>query len=206
MWDHVRRCQYIGVAYFMLPFEVIYMVLQGILDQCTGMVDIARAAAFDAWKSCAGLGAEDGPVLGLGLWGDAAPMLKRDQLYLMVYNIVTGTFHDRFLYCAASKRCLCDCGCKGRCTFEAMFKIFKWSMDQLMAGTFALMRHDGTAFNESNLAGDRWGAKKAGSKLGFKGGLFEKRGDWAWLKQALNMLGWKKRYRPMLLAMHGKFT
>ena len=68
----------------MLPFEVIYMVLRGILDQCTGMVDIARAAAFDAWKSRAGLGAEDGPILGLGLWGDAAPYSTRDSLYLLV--------------------------------------------------------------------------------------------------------------------------
>ena len=65
-------------------------------------------------------------------------------------------------------------------------------MDQLMAGTSALMRHDGTAFNESNEVGGSWRAEMAGSKLGFKGGLFEKRGDWSWLKQARNMMGRKK--------------
>ena len=62
-------------------------------------------------------------------------------------------------------------------------------MDQLLAGVCPETRNDGTSFEDSKLVGDKWRAKQAGESLGFKGGIVEKRGDWAWLKEALRIHG-----------------
>ena len=55
---------------------------------------------------------------------------------------------------------------------------------------FPATRHDGTSFRESAYPGDAQRAAKAGDPFRHVGAVLYKKGDWAWLKQVLNLASW----------------
>jgi hypothetical protein len=130
-----------------------------------------------------GLSEDDCPMLGLGLWGDGARFAKEGQntLELLLFNVLSGSYRRRFMICSFGKKSVCQCGCLGRCTFNAVFDIIKYSMDALATGVFPRVRHDGTQF--AGMVGDKMRAKHASKPIGCKGGVIQLRGDWSWLKQ-----------------------
>ena len=133
----------------------------------------------------------DEQVAGFGVWGDSAPYSHRDSLYLVLVNVKTGIFHERFVFAAWSKRSTCDCGCKGRCTFDSVWAILCYSMQIELAGEWPSKRHDNTSFQSSGLPGDGRRARMAKNKIKIRGGVVESRGDWQYYKQALGLQGWQ---------------
>ena len=135
-------------------------------------------------------------VLMVGIWGDAAPYNHRDSLYLLLYNVLSGSSKKRYWLTGFPKKVVCRCGCSGKCTFDVVWKILQWSFDHLRIGRLPLKRHDGTEFKDSDCKHDRgWRDANKGTWLSFLGGVFQKRGDWSWLKQALSLQGWKEAGR-----------
>ena len=63
-----------------------------------------------------------------GLWGDAATFHTRDQMYLVLMNIMTKHGHGgkRYWLCSFAKKVFCACGCFGRCTYDAVFAVLSW--------------------------------------------------------------------------------
>jgi hypothetical protein len=84
----------------------------------------------------------------MSVWGDAAPFNKRDSLMLILFNVMTGKHHRRFWICGLSKRTLCDCGCKGRCTLDIVWDVVAWSFGVLASGKYPTRRHDNTLFKD----------------------------------------------------------
>ena len=145
---------------------------------------------IDAWAEKIGVESiNDLPVIGVGVWGDTATYGARDSLAVLLFNILGMV--QRYWFCVFSKRFACACGCKGRHTFEAIFEVMKFPVECLRLGIHPHTRDDKTAFTASKYRGDARRAKRAGQKLRVKGGCVQKRGDWAWHKQVLNMCGWK---------------
>ena len=67
----------------------------------------------------------------------------------------------------------------------------QWSLEHLLIGRYPDRRHDGILFSESTYPGDKIRATLAGRPLGCRGLTVKKRGDWAWMKQACGLCGWK---------------
>ena len=98
----------------------------------------------------------------------------------------------RFWISAWSKRMQCACGCKGRCTFAAVWEVVNWSFNALAAQRWPRVRPDGQPFSESKRPGDKRRAKLAasGKKLKVRVAPCQFRGDWSLMKCTLNMIGW----------------
>jgi hypothetical protein len=130
-------------------------------------------------------------LMGIGIWGDSAPTVKADAVYLVLFNVITGIFHQRFRFCCWSKRIACNCGCKGKHTFEDVYKVLVWAMQQWRLGIKPSKRHDGILFQDSKRRGDQQRAKESKHKMKTKGGVVEARGDWQFYKQVFGLTGWK---------------
>ena len=128
-----------------------------------------------------------------GLWGDGAVYHTRDSLNMLLFNVLSGIFHQRFWIACHSKRQACQCGCKGLCTVESLWAVLSWVQSVWSSGLWPLYRHDGIPFSENKLPGDKARAAKAKARKRFhvKGGFMQKRADWSWLKSIVHLMGWK---------------
>ena len=85
----------------------------------------------------------------------------------------------RNLFFVIGKRKLCNCGCSGFHTMQAVFQVLAWSMQHLMTGTAPGARHDGTPWTAEDIKF----RVPAGTPLP-PAALLQIRGDWEWLSQA----------------------
>ena len=199
-WNTETHEQYYDDMYFNLIHEKLDDVVSNTsVDEWTSVDEGSGTKhLIDEWKTNVGLNGnqlevDEQPIAALGLWGDSATYFTRDQLVVMLFNVLSGVHHTRFLICAMGQRTMCNCGCKGRCTMEAVWSVIAWSMQALVAKVWPTHRDDGVPFSEWKKIGDaaraNTGAKK--QKLRLRAGVIEKRGDWSWLKHILNLTGWK---------------
>jgi hypothetical protein len=72
---------------------------------------------------------------------------SKKNIYVGGFNIISGRRiqdrSQRYLFFALSKGKLCDCGCGGYHSFQAVFDVWSWSMRMLMLGKTLCCRHDG---------------------------------------------------------------
>ena len=103
------------------------------------------------------------------------------NLYVMSWNFLAGSPEQRarrFLFCVLAKHFLCDCGCEGFHTFQAVFAVFAWSMSLLLGKASPTRRHDNSWFT----AWDRKHRLRGIARLP-AAALVQIRGDWEWLCQ-----------------------
>ena len=106
-------------------------------------------------------------------------------IYIYIINVW-------YWICALPKKVLCQCGCKGQCTYQTIWDVLTWQFEHLRLGIFPKTRHDGTPFEQSPYAKDAGRSMNAGQQLGFFAALIRCRGDWAWFKQCLGLQGWRE--------------
>jgi len=87
---------------------------------------------------------EDGLLVPIGIHGDGVPFQKKSSLELISWNLCCIEGSERNLFGSIEKQDLCDCGCYGRHTLDAMLEIFVWSTQALLTGQFPNKRHDST--------------------------------------------------------------
>ena len=73
--------------------------------------------------------------------------------------------NQRSLVATVRKRILCRCGCKGWCTYYALFDWIAWGMEAASNGRYPNARHDGTRFDNQ---WDRDRSGKAGKTMGHR--------------------------------------
>ena len=193
LWDPINGKTSDDEVHFILPWEVVK--LQGSAEELSYLPDSSPFYTRRLeWGRRVGVDvlASDVGIIPMGLWGDSAPCTSSgDSVYLLLWNSLSSASRDRNWIVAFSKRHVCECGCQGRCTFDSILKVVVWIFEVLLTGVAPYRRHDLVPFENSKRVGDRKRAKLANSKLEFKGALLQKRGDWAWLKQLMNLHGWK---------------
>ena len=121
----------------------------------------------------------------LYLWGDSAPFVKRDQVFLQEWSFLSGPCRKKLWLCA------------GRCTFDALLKVVAWMLRQLLLKKYPKADHLGRPLLKP------WRAERGGADLRMGGACIAKCGDWAWFKSVLGMRGWMGRrcQYAMLLAV-----
>ena len=189
-WDCIEGKQFEDDMYFLAPHETLAKEVTEPHEWTSLPEDGAYSGLISDWKTRENVVGDD-EVAGAGLWADSATYHTRDSLYLVLFNILTGVHQIRFWIAAWSKRMMCDCGCKGRCTFASVWEVIIWPFNALQAGRFPSVRSDGTPFDSSTRIGDAWRAKMAGKPLPFRCGPIQFRADWSFLKCALNLTGWR---------------
>ena len=191
-WDPDRNCQIKDKCFFLLPYEII----ESEIDAGTPIDDFCHLADGDPLISVKAdlmrtLKIEDGSNVALiGLWGDAAPFHNRDSVFLVLFNVISGSRAKRFPISCWSKRMSCNCGCSGRHTMDDIWRVCAWFMTAWLSGEHPSYRDDNTLFEDSIYIGDKARARRAKFPLRTKGLGAQLRADWRFHKQAFELTGW----------------
>ena len=130
------------------------------------------------------------PVIPLALFVDALPYSDVDSIVAFwIVNMLTGCHH---LVAIVRKSIVCRCGCKGWCTFWAIFNYLHWCFAVLATGTYAEGRHDRSPWHETDI--DR--ASMAGGAAVAVYCLLWIKGDWAECATTLGFPSWNSAIRP----------
>eukprot|EP00959_Pyramimonas_sp_CCMP1952_P040092 838015-Pyramimonas_sp.AAC.1 len=100
---------------------------------------------------------------------------------------------SRTLLCVIKKSDMCQCGCRGFCTWGAICRILVWSFNTLALGKWPATNHLGEPFGD-------WRGDYRGFDLydGFAGALIEYRADLLELIGMLGVKNWKNPLNPCL--------
>jgi len=97
-------------------------------------------------------------------------------------NVVSGQSKAirgrRHLLFIVGKKKLCDCGCAGFHTFNALFDVLAWSLQCARNGVSPNCRHDGTPWSPHDVQ-----CRMPSGVALFLLALLQVRGDWEWLMQ-----------------------
>ena len=189
MWDHAAdRPKHQDLAFLPIHETLDVMVSEGEEESwCSTTGDQAGFAAdLHEWGARMGLDVVKNLFACIGLWGDSAPFAKRQSLFLLLFTVISGVHRERFWVTALTNKCLCQCGCFGRCTFDLIFKVVAWSFRALAAGRYPMVDHEGNEFPQGSHR-----ASLAGKALKVRAACLAKYGDWQWFKQVLGLQGWK---------------
>ena len=113
----------------------------------------------------------------IGIHGDAGAFTKHDSVYAFSWNSLlgeAGTFRKRFLFTVMRKADMTSG------TLDAIFKLMVWSFDCMLTGELPALNYHGQR-------NDGGGTLLAN---GFRAALFQIRGDWAFLKEAMQFPAW----------------
>ena len=190
-WDTSSSSQIMKRFAFYLPHELMECIIPVGEEASTCTITDPSFEGFNkqmaAWGERVGLAAQDleghAPI---ALWGDSAPHTKRDSLFLLTWTFLNGKDRRRYWITCFQKSKLCACGCKGRCTFDAIWDVIAWSMRSCLAKRWPAVDHTGVPF-----ASPTWRATKGNKALRIGAACLAKTGDWQWYKSALGLRGWR---------------
>ena len=102
---------------------------------------------------------------GIAIWGDCARYHTRDSVHLLTFYFLSGIHHLRHWLVAFSKRDTCQCGCRGKCTYDVVFDVIGWMLKWCALGRMPNTNHLGQKFSELKGEANRQRAKLAGRLL-----------------------------------------
>ena len=184
-----------GKIYDWIPFLLIFEVMAMILGKpgCSLASFATLPPTLPGLRDkknrwCAKMKLDPEVTVPLGVHGDGVPHQSNGStIECFSWNFVSMPEAERFPFTCIEKDSLCNCGCSGRCTTNAIMDVLVWCMRQLLVGTLPTCRHDGTPW----LPSDR--SRVKGRRLDFYAGVLQIRGDWANLKQWFGFKGWAGR-------------
>ena len=130
--------------------------------------------------------------LPLRVYMDAAPYSLTDScLGIWIECLVS---NRRFCIALIRKRRVCQCGCRGWCTYWQILDWIHYCFKALAEQRWPMRRHDGSDW----LPQDCIRSSQAGSLLNMSGALIQLRGDWSEFCERLGYPTWKSSRRPCL--------
>ena len=129
-------------------------------------------------------------ALALFLYVDGVPTTAKDAVIGFWLYIVNST--KKHLCCVVRKKRVCRCGCKGWCTYFAVFLWLHWSLTAMRHGVNPAVDCTGTPLTDPVLAA------LIGEPLRFIGALIGIKGDWAEFCYTFGFSNWKTLLSPCL--------
>ena len=196
-WDEDKGEQIRDEMYLQAPHEYIDHLLntkpiEELIAKPSASTECTEVdRRMHAWARSQNIDPQE-PILGFGIWADSAPHTKKDSVYLILIQIITGIYASRMWCTAWAKRAMCACGCNGLHTYERIMEVLTWSAHACRAGMLPLFRDDGGSFEDSKHVGDRWRAKRLtrGRRMKAKSGCGRVIQDWCYAKWAHGSTGW----------------
>ena len=176
MWDTKRDMQITGSIAVAPPHETLNaLVKEGEASRWTSCGPHQQGFQDRATALKARLHLDASADLAcIGLWGDGAPLTKnkRMSIELITFRVMSGTVRRRFWVAALAKRMLCQCGCRGKCTYDAVFRVISWSALLIRS----LVNHVWRGFHRESEIGER--ERKGEGEGRRKRGKERERGRW----------------------------
>ena len=133
------------------------------------------------------------PVYPLALYLDGVQYTREETgLGVFTYCLLTGRRH---LALVLRKAELCQCGCRGWCSFWQLWQFLRWSAEALAAGRHPTTRHDGSPW----AASDSVRAVVAGLTFPWRAAFVWLKGDWAEFAYTWGFPSWASAQHPCLL-------
>lgn len=112
------------------------------------------------------------PPLPVALYCDSVSYTRADSVVgVWVINLITGLRHMVGLL---RKAIVCQCGCRGHCTWWPILNFLRWSFAAMARGVYPARRHDDTRFR----AEEDFRQEAAGKPMAFRGVMLWAKGDW----------------------------
>ena len=176
---------------FMLPHEILAVMVEGRLGDCTELVPEAgihpelRHHVSELAKE---MGVDPCTLIPCGLHGDGVPFgASGDSLEQVSINFLCLPEDGpapRVPVAMVQKRFV-----KKHSTFAAIMHVLAWSFRMLGMGGFPSRRHDMEPWSSS----DGYRQQRSGKPLPAGGCLCEVRGDWAFFKQTFDFPAWNTK-------------
>jgi len=135
----------------LLPHEMIAYIISTGRATVKELADVVprsdQTLAAHKHKFCVDHQVPESTCIPLGFHGDGVPFQKsthkQSSTEVYSWNFLCDRDGKRHLFANIHKEFLCMCGCAGRCTMEALFAVFVWSVQILMGSLHPHKRHDG---------------------------------------------------------------
>ena len=137
-------------------------------------------------KWCAKFGTSLQRTIPIGFHGYGVPHQVSSTLLIFSWNFLSFPGAERYPFAMVEKEYMCDCGCSGRCTIDAVLEVLLWSMRCLMTGQSPSCRHDKSAWRKT----DQLRSKTLPKKLVASAAMLQVRDDWAFYKHMSSSKGW----------------
>jgi hypothetical protein len=132
---------------------------------------------------------EEDVVYPYALYMDGVPYSNTDGvLGVWLVNLVSSV---RYLTLVLRKKSICQCGCRGWCSYFSVFLYLAWQIAALAEGRRPSKRHDGSDWKPS----DKKRASLAGEIM-TKGACIYIKGDWCEYAQTFAFPAWNDTLRP----------
>lgn len=157
---------------FLLPHDWLefYLLQEGACKE--GQPEEGSFYEEELKKACSAWGQPGEGMFPLGLHGDGVPYQGRMNQSTLDYVTVNFPLSKLFSQKRFLVTCLDSKWSLGHETWEAIWQVIAWSLQQLGEGKAACRRHDGKSLEKANL-------HMAGKSLQ-KACLVQMRGDWDW--------------------------
>ena len=133
---------------------------------------------------------DEKPVWPLRFFVDGVPYSQNDGV--IGFWLIDGINGKRYFIGGLRKKVICNCGCRGWCTFASVFEFVRYIFETLGEGKCPTNRHDRKPWNQcESKTRDR-----AGKELLFRGCLVFIKGDWAEYSGTLGFANWGDGVRP----------
>ena len=132
---------------------------------------------------------EEDAVYPIALYMDAVPYSHTDgTLGVWLVNLISGV---RYLTVTLRKKSICQCGCRGWCSYFVVFLYLAWQITALALGIRPSKRHDGSAWKPS----DKKREALAGQRM-IKAACIYIKGDWCEYAGTFGFPAWNDLLRP----------
>ena len=133
-----------------------------------------------------------GPVVPCAIFADGVPYSNSDScIAFWLVNLLTAR---RYLFFILRKSQACRCGCRGWCTFHAIFRYIHWSISSLAAKLYPNRRHDGQPWDTTDMMASR--DINAGEELTHRCCICFIKGDWCEYNSTFALPSWADGVRP----------
>ena len=112
-------------------------------------------------------------------------------LGIWLFNVAT---NKRYLVGLVRKRLVCDCGCRGWCTYSEVMRFLHWAFACMAAKRHPMERHDREGWG----AADVVRASRAGTEMKMAHCIIRIKGDWAGFCEWLGLPTWQSNMRPCM--------
>lgn len=141
VWNLEKNSQEFVQWPFLLPHEVCHHLV------CSRGIATYQFQGPSPWKkifldTLQGMHVPTAGFIPLGLHGDGVPFSKTDSIEILSLNFLALPKADRVPITCVSKKHICKCGCKGRCTWDALMLVVKWSLLMLFTGVVSTFLPD----------------------------------------------------------------
>ena len=126
----------------------------------------------------------------IAFYVDAVPFGRQESVLGFWCQLLLS--QERHLIAVLRKSELCNCGCKGWCSYAPIWEALAWSTKALHAARYPSSRHDGQPWRPT----DQGRAALTGSSLGFSSCVLFLKGDWSEFANTVGFPNWSDQISP----------